>query len=123
MSDSYVLIVDEDDAFRERVSRLLPSRGVRLVFTDENDSDGDTLSLLDRHRPKVVFISVELPDKEGFSLFTKVKKAERNVAVVLATSTVSKADMKLHAKLRLHAEAYLDKRELTDEQLVEILEA
>ena len=88
-----------------------------------NDNDSETLSLLARHRPELVFISVELPDKKGFSLFTKVKKAQRNVPLVLTTSTVAKADMKLHEKLRIHATAYLDKRELTDEQLAAILEA
>ncbi len=31
--------------------------------------------------------------------------------------------MKLHEKLRIHAEAYFDKRELTDEKLVDFLEA
>ena len=121
MSDRYVLIVNENDAFCDRLSQLLPSHGVRLVIANDNDSE--TLLLLARHRPKLVFISVELPDKKGFSLFTKVKKAERNVPVVLTTSTVSKADMKLHEKLRIHASAYIDKREPTDELLAEILEA
>ena len=91
------------------------------MFVEEDDRE--TLTLLHRHRPKIVFISVELPDKVGFSVFTKVKKAQRNLPVVLTTSTVEKAEMKLHGKLRIHAEAYFDKRELTDEQLVEILEA
>ena len=120
MSDRYVLIVDDDDTFRERLSQLLPSQGVRLVIAEE---DSETLALLHRHLPKIVFIGVELPDKDGFSVFTKVKKAQRNVPVVLTTATVPKSEMKLHEKLRIHAEAYFDKRELTDEKLVDFLEA
>ena len=120
MSDRYVLIVDDDETFRERLSQLLPSQGVRLVNAEE---DSETLALLHRHLPKIVFIGVELPDKDGFLVFTKVKKAQRNVPVVLTTSTVPKAEMKLHEKLLIHAVAYFDKRELTDEKLVEFLEA
>ena len=90
MSDRYILIVDPDESFRERLSHLLPSKGVRLVFVEEDDRE--TLTLLHRHRPKIVFISVELPDKVGFSVFTKVKKAQRNLPVVLTTSTVEKAE-------------------------------
>ena len=89
MSDRYVLIVDSDEAFCERLSQLLPTEGVRVVIS--NDGDNETLSLLQRHRPKLVFISVELPDKQGFSLFTKVKKAQRNVPVVLTTEATPSA--------------------------------
>jgi CheY-like chemotaxis protein len=119
MADCYVLVVDPDEGFCARVAHLLPRTGVRLVATD---SEGETLELLARHRPKLVFIAVELPGKEGFSLFSKIKKAQRNVPVVLTTASVSKADMKMHENLRVHADAYVDKRTLSNEELCDILE-
>ena len=45
-----------------------------------------------------VVLAVDLPKTEGFLLFSKVKRAKRNVPVVITTSTVSKADLKMHEK-------------------------
>jgi DNA-binding NarL/FixJ family response regulator/chromosome segregation ATPase len=112
------LVVDEDTEFGERLAPLLSRFGVEARFAAAED---EALDLLRRHGPEVVFIAVDAPDKEGFALFSKVKKARRRLPVVIATSTVSKADMKLHEKLKVHAEAYLDKRELTDDEILEVL--
>jgi kinesin family protein 4/21/27 len=113
------LVVDEDIEFRERLVPLLSRFGVETLFAASED---ETLDLLKRRSPEVVFIAVDTPDKEGFALFSKVKKARRRVLVVIATSTVSQADLKLHEKLKVHADAYLDKRSLTDEELLEALQ-
>ncbi len=82
------------------------------------EDDADLLSHLERLRPVVVLVAVELPAKAGFTTFSKVKKAQRNVPVVIVTSTVSRADMKMHEKLRAHANVYIDKAGLPDEELV-----
>ena len=115
MADLYALIADEDEVFRDRLSVLLSENGIELAVAE---GDEDLLSLLQRLRPAVVVLAVELPGKAGFTSFSKVKKAQRNVPVVIVTSTVSRTDMKMHEKLRAHAEIYLEKAELPDEELL-----
>lgn len=120
MSERYALIVDADDAFRARLEAILTPAGYEiLVATDE----AEMLDLFTRHKPSAVFIAVDLPDKAGFVLFSKIKKLRRVAPVFLATATVSRADLKLHEKLKVHAEAYWDKREVADEEIVETLVA
>jgi CheY-like chemotaxis protein len=114
-----VLVIDEDEAFRERLASLLAPLGVRLDFVLGEDA---ALEALGRRPPEAVFIAVDLPDKEGYALFSKVKKARRRVPVALVTATISASDLKLHEKLKVHAEVYLDKRLATDDDLQEAIE-
>ena len=119
VSDRIVLVIDEDAAFRERLSTILSALGVRVETAQGEDQ---ILEALGRRVPEAVFIAVDLPGKEGYGLFSKIKKARRRVPVALATSTISASDLKLHEKLKVHAEAYLDKRALTDDELRDAIE-
>jgi CheY-like chemotaxis protein len=119
VSDRIVLVIDEDAAFRERLSTILSALGVRVETAQGEDQ---ILEALGRRVPEAVFIAVDLPAKEGYGLFSKIKKARRRVPVALATSTISASDLKLHEKLKVHAEAYLDKRALTDDELRDAIE-
>ena len=119
VSDRIVLVIDEDAAFRERLSTILSALGVRVETAQGEDQ---ILEAFGRRVPEAVFIAVDLPAKEGYGLFSKIKKARRRVPVALATSTISASDLKLHEKLKVHAEAYLDKRALTDDELRDAIE-
>ncbi|HEY7818432.1 MAG TPA: response regulator, partial [Vicinamibacteria bacterium] len=115
-----VLVIDEDAAFRERLASLLSPLGVRVESVQGEDA---ILEALARRPPEAVFIAVDLPEKEGYALFSKVKKTRRRVPVALLTSTISASDLKLHEKLKIHAEAYFDKRSATDDDLREAIES
>jgi FixJ family two-component response regulator len=119
VSDRIVLVIDEDQAFRERLTAVLDALGVRMETAQGEDQ---ILEALARRAPEAVVIAVDLPDKEGFSLFSKTKKAKRRVPVALVTSTIGAADLKLHEKLKVHADVYLDKRTVTDDELREAVE-
>ena len=119
VSNRTVLVIDEDAAFRERLTSILSALGVRVETAQGEDR---ILESLGRRVPEAVFIAVDLPDKEGYGLFSKIKKARRRVPVALVTSTIAAADLKLHEKLKVHAEAYLDKRAVTDDELREVIE-
>ncbi|HJS75487.1 MAG TPA: response regulator, partial [Vicinamibacteria bacterium] len=115
-----VLVIDEDAAFRDRLASLLAPLGVRIEFVQGEDA---VLEALGRRPPEAVFIAVDLPDKQGYALFSKVKKARRRVPVALVTATIFASDLKLHEKLKIHAEVYLDKRLATDDDLREAIES
>jgi CheY-like chemotaxis protein len=119
VSNRTVLVIDEDAAFRERLSSILSAFGVQAETARGEDQ---ILEALGRRVPEAVFIAVDLPEKEGYGLFSKIKKARRRVPVALATATISASDLKLHEKLKVHAEAYLDKRTVTDDELREAIE-
>ncbi|MGH9336479.1 MAG: response regulator, partial [Vicinamibacteria bacterium] len=114
MPDRIALVIDEDSEFRERLKPLLAELGVRL---EAAQGENEALDFMRRQVPEAVFLAVDLPEKEGYSLFSKVKKARRRVPVAIVTSTIAPSDLKLHEKLKVHAEAYLDKRTLTDDEL------
>ena len=114
MAEHCALIVDEDESFRARLARLLDLAGIELIHTSGEE---DLLSLLECRRPVVVVLAVDLPEKEGFFLFSEVKRVQRTVPVVITTSTVSRADLKMHEKLSVHAELYIEKTELSDTDL------
>jgi CheY-like chemotaxis protein len=118
VSDRTILVVDEDAAFRKRLTSLVEPFGVRVETVRGED---EVLEAIGRRIPEAVVIAVDLPEKEGYGLFSKVKKARRRVPVALVTSTISAADLKLHEKLKVHAEVYLDKRTVTDEELREAI--
>jgi CheY-like chemotaxis protein len=120
MSDRIALVIDDDTDFQKRLAGLLSRLGVDASVVRGEE---ETLDLLRRRGSEVelLFIAVELPDKEGFALFSKVKNARRRVPVILATSTISGADLKLHEKLKIHAEGYLDKLSVTDEEILDLL--
>ncbi len=120
VSHRMVLVIDEDAAFRDRLAALLAPLGVRVEAAQGED---DILEAVARRAPEAVFIAVDLPEKEGYGLFSRIKQARRRVPVVLVTSSISASDLKLHEKLKVHAEAYLDKRAATEEEIREAIES
>jgi len=119
VSDRIALVIDEDAAFRERLTSLLSGLGVRVETAQGVDQ---ILESLGRRVPEAVFLAVDLPEKEGYGLFSRIKKARRRVPVALVTSTIPASDLKLHEKLKVHAELYLDKKSITDDELREAIE-
>jgi len=113
------LIVDRDKNFVDRLRRCLQSLDFDL---DVARSRREALEYLASGETAIVFLAVERPKKSGFKAFTEVKQRARNVPVVLASSTVPMAELLLHQKLRLHAEAYVDKRALGEQEILETLD-
>src|SRR5262252_5706038 len=116
MAERRVLLIDNDRNFQELLQRALQPYGVAVHIVDDG-SDG--LGHVPELNPEIVFISVELPDKAGYSTCNKAKKGvAKKTPVVLTTATVPPADLAQHRKLKVHADEYLDKRSVTAEEIV-----
>src|SRR5262245_62177776 len=119
MAARRALLIDADPRFCEVLRRALGPLGFEIQVCLDEDQ---WLHEVETSPPDLVVIGVEHPDTRGFGHFAKVKSVARRIPVALVTATLSAAEMGLHEKLRLHADAYLDKRTATPEQLLEKLE-
>lgn len=113
------LIVDRDNTFVERLRGCLQALDCDL---DVARGRREALDYLASGETAIVFLAVERPKKSGFKAFIDVKQRARDVPIVLASSTVPMSELLLHQKLRLHADAYIDKRSLSERELLETLD-
>ena len=120
MSKRCALVLDEDDQFLTLVQSCLPSSQYEIYVG--GNGNGRLKSLLGL-KPDVIFIAVDLPEKQGFALLTEAKALAETVPVVLTTSTIAAGELDRHAKLKGHADAYLDKRTLTEESFSASIDA
>lgn len=112
------LVIDNDEQFRELLRHALGPHGFEIRTAAGED---EWLQQLESARPDLIFVAVELPGREGFARFGRLKSAARSVPVALTTATLPPAELSVHEKLKVHADVYLDKRDLTPELLVKRL--
>jgi DNA-binding NarL/FixJ family response regulator len=79
-----VLIVDDHDGFRESARALLEAEGFTVVG---GAADGAAaLAAVQRLRPEVVLLDVQLPDVDGFAVAEQLAAAPAPPRVVLISS-------------------------------------
>jgi DNA-binding NarL/FixJ family response regulator len=112
-----VLIVDDHDVFRASASALLEAEGFTVVGTA---ADGVTaLAAVDRLRPDVVLLDIQLPDLDGFAVAERLAAAADPPQVVLISSREAAA---YGPRLRAaRARGYLAKRELSGASLAALV--
>jgi DNA-binding NarL/FixJ family response regulator len=117
MVNTTVLIVDDHDAFREAARRLLESEGFSVVGEASGGHDG--IAAVERLRPEVVLLDINLPDLDGLSVADQLAQSAWAPDVVL----ISSRDADCFGP-RLHnsaARGFLCKRDLSGEALARIL--
>lgn len=115
-----VLLIDSDPDFQHLLENRLGPHGF-VVLTPPDPSN--PLAQVKELNPAVIFIAVELPDKIGYALCNKAKKGPAShVPVVLITSTVPASGFKSHRKLKVHADEYIDKRTMTPDEVLRVID-
>jgi CheY-like chemotaxis protein len=79
-----VLVVDDDDAFRGLVTRIL--RGWGHVVIAEVGSVAEALTQVEALRPDTVLVDIGLPDGDGFDLTRQLSAKPWPMRVVLFSS-------------------------------------
>jgi DNA-binding NarL/FixJ family response regulator len=79
-----VLIVDDHEAFRESATALLEAEGFSVVGWVA-DGDG-AVAAVERLRPAVVLVDVQLPDVDGFEVAERLALLPDPPVVVLISS-------------------------------------
>jgi DNA-binding NarL/FixJ family response regulator len=112
-----VLIVDDHEDFRESARALLEAEGFTVVGVA---ADGiDALAAVERLRPDIVLLDVQLPDVDGFAVAERLALAPDPPQVVL----VSSRDASVYgARLRAaRAHGFIPKAELSGVSLAALV--
>ncbi len=116
MASRRVLVFDNDIAFLTLLKSSLGAYGFEVQVADPRSNDIHRVKAL---KPNAIFIAVDSPDKFGYTLYTKVRKAVGNkIPIILATTTISPRDFALHGKTKMRADVYLDKKSLSRKKLL-----
>lgn len=81
-----VLLVDDEDIFREATARQLTIRGF-IVAAAENGEKA--LELVRSEKPEVVVLDQQMPGMHGSEVFLEIKKMDPMVEVIMLTGNAS----------------------------------
>jgi DNA-binding NarL/FixJ family response regulator len=107
-----VLVVDDDDAFREMVKRLL---GQAVSLVGEAETGDAAVALARQHRPDVVVMDIDIPGVDGIKATREIKAIDPTTRVILLTAHDQEAY--LSATGKSGADALLAKRDARAELL------
>ena len=79
-----VLIVDDHPSFRANARALLEAEGLEVVGEAEDGTSA--LSEVERLRPQVVLLDVQLPDMDGFEVASRLAVNGSGPRVILVSS-------------------------------------
>jgi DNA-binding NarL/FixJ family response regulator len=112
-----VLIVDDHDAFRASLGKLLEADGFAVVG---DAADGvAAIAAVERLRPDVVLLDVQLPDLDGFAVAERLSAASNPPTIVFISSRDAAAyGPRLQAAA---ARGFISKRELSGATLAALV--
>ncbi len=103
-SGSTILIVDDDDIFRKLLIDILSDRGYKLL---EAPSGETALEVIEKQKPDVAIVDVDLPTMNGIELAKIIKGQYPQFPIVMITgyaALYTPADV-----LSIGVEAFLQK--------------
>ena len=84
-----VLLVDDEAAFRDTVSRRLEKRGMKVI---QASGGAQCLEIMSADSPEVVVSDVKMPGMDGLELLQRLKEDHPDTEVILLTGHASTAD-------------------------------
>jgi DNA-binding NarL/FixJ family response regulator len=112
-----VLIVDDHAAFRESVGALLQAEG--FVVVGEAADGAAAIAEVERLRPAVVLLDIQLPDLDGFTVADQIAATPDPPAIVFVSSRDAAAyGPRLEAAA---ARGFIAKRELSGAALAALV--
>ncbi|MCC7451321.1 MAG: response regulator [Anaerolineae bacterium] len=110
-----ILVVEDDEAVREVVSRMLVKEGWEV---DEAENGRIALERVAAKRPGLILLDLMMPEMDGFQFVTELRKTEVwcNIPIVVITAMELTAEDR--AKLNGQVQNILQKSAYTREQLL-----
>jgi CheY-like chemotaxis protein len=112
-----VLVVDDHAEFRASARALLEAEGFEVIA--EAAGGGEALEEVERSRPQVVLLDIQLPDLDGFAVAERLAALPAPPAVVLISSREASAFGSRLATAA--ARGFIAKRELSGAVLAGVL--
>jgi CheY-like chemotaxis protein len=114
-ASNQILVLDNDDDFASLLQSELGAYGFEIQAVNPNSNKIHELNL---YKAELILIAVEAPDVTGYTLYDQArKKVGRSIPIVLTTTTLTAEDFALHKQLKEPADAYLDKRRLSPNEV------
>lgn len=101
-----ILVIDDNDAMRRLILRVLRPRGHTLLEA-ENGNQG--LTLLADHRPDLVITDILMPDKEGIETIREALQRAPGIKIIAISGGGTQNLMYLDAARSFGAQATLAK--------------
>jgi|GEM_PF-6153434 len=120
MGNQKILVIEQDDSFYEVIVQAVQNLPVEVMRTSLPQ---EGFELVQKHKPDLVFVQVELPKSSGFSFCNKIKKAidTRSTTVVLLAAETTEEALYQHKQSPTPADAYL-KKPITQAAVLALIE-
>ncbi len=109
-----ILIVDNDDAFRQ-IFRTTLRASLPTIAIDEAAGGIEALQKVDTFLPDLIFMDIRLPGENGLNLTKKIKATHPNIAILILSS-YDKPEYR-EAASRFGADRFLVKTSLSHRDL------
>jgi two-component system response regulator RegA len=83
-----LLLVDDDDVFRQVLARAMIKRGFEVVTAANVD---DAIPLAEKHLPRFAVVDLKMPGPNGLVLVEKLKQLNNEMRIVMLTGYASVA--------------------------------
>jgi two-component system chemotaxis response regulator CheY len=92
MSKPRVLVVDDDNLMRQILKAILNEEGYQVV--GEARDGAMALQLVDRHRPELVCLDINMPGLSGLDVLKQIQSTLPETKVVMITGDASMATVR-----------------------------
>ncbi|CCK80087.1 SLC13 family permease [Desulfobacula toluolica] len=113
-----VLLVDDEDRFRENLAKQLEHRGYEVLDASNGE---DAIKIVRHENPQVVILDQKMPDMDGIQTLKEIKKLRPEVQVIMHTGHGSIESARVTGKFDVFS--YLEKPCALDDLIREITAA
>jgi len=116
MSKKNILIVEDDQFFRELLTKKLSSEGFTMLEAANGESG---VEMIKEKKPDLILLDLLLPGIDGFEVLSKVKADSNtsNIPVIILSNLGQQED--IERGLKLGAADYLIKSQFDIDSIVE----
>ena len=84
MAQRRILVIDDEEDSREFVAAVLEEEGVEILTARDGDSG---FKRAVEEQPDLIILDVQMPNKDGFTVFTELKQEEatKKIPVIMLT--------------------------------------
>lgn len=78
-----ILIVDDDKDMRWNLSNILKAEGYNVITAGDGKK---AITEVENHFPSMVFLDIRLPDMDGIQILERIKKIDKDIAIIMITA-------------------------------------